>query len=97
LEEVQELFPDEVVEGILSAELGLDLSGRFALLNPDSRFRTAPSSFLQMLLAVVEDGLGSFLVNEIKGKMGSHVTTTNANNGFDSRPWSTPSGSELTT
>src|SRR5271157_4713915 len=27
LEEVQELFPDEIVEGILSAELGLDLSG----------------------------------------------------------------------
>jgi hypothetical protein len=40
LEEVQELSPDEVVEGILSAELGLDLSGRFALLNPVSHGRT---------------------------------------------------------
>ena len=34
-EEVQELFPDQVVEGILSAELSLDLASRIALFNPD--------------------------------------------------------------
>src|SRR5208337_5584447 len=44
LEEVQELFPDEVVEGILSAELGLDLSSRFTLLNPDFARLHRPSS-----------------------------------------------------
>ncbi|MGZ3472712.1 MAG: hypothetical protein ACXVA6_22375, partial [Isosphaeraceae bacterium] len=44
LEEVQKLFPDEVVEGILSAELGLNLSGRFALLNPNFARLHDPSS-----------------------------------------------------
>src|SRR5271157_5504084 len=34
-EEAQELFPDQVVEGILSAELSLDLESRIALFLPD--------------------------------------------------------------
>ena len=43
-EEVQELLADEVVEGILSAELGLDLAGRFALLDPDFAELSSSSS-----------------------------------------------------
>jgi hypothetical protein len=35
IEEVQELFADQVGEGILSAELSLNLASRIALFNPD--------------------------------------------------------------
>jgi hypothetical protein len=71
-EEGQELFPDQIVKGILSAELSLNPASRSALFFPDFAELHDPPS--QMLLAVVENGFGFLLVHETKGEMGGHVT-----------------------
>jgi hypothetical protein len=60
LEEVQELLPDEVVKGILSAELSLDLPGRLALFDPDfsGSHWIPPSSFPSLTHHPAARGLG---------------------------------------
>ena len=92
-EEVQELFADEIVECIVSAELGLDLSGRFALLDPDLHgFHRHSSRCCSQWLRIASACCSSTDRGRDERSRSRQRTPTTAS---IPRPWSTPSGSEL--